>query len=153
MGGEALVRNGGTDPQARVSLRWGGQLGARLTGALSPSQTADIHVLEWTILAGPAWRQGLAPALDLEIELLGGVLLHHYTILNPYSHDHAGDRIDWAAALPLCLTFRPLSALTVSLRVAGRVNGRSREHVLDGEVIWSRDQFGLEAGGAVGAKF
>jgi hypothetical protein len=152
-GAEALVRKGGIDPQARLAFRWGGRLGVRLTGALAPSKTSEIRVLEWTILAGPAFRQTLVPTMDLEIDLLGGLLVHHYTIFDAYSHDHAGDRFDWVLSLPLALTLRPLPFLSLSLRIAGRVSGNSREHVLGEQILWSREGFGFEAGGTVGAKF
>jgi hypothetical protein len=152
-GAEALVRKGGVDAQARLALRWGGRLGVRLAGALSPSRTSEIRVLEWTILAGPAFHHALAPTMDLEVDLLGGLLVHHFTILDAYSHDHAGDRFDWVLSLPLALTLRPLPFLSLSLRIAGRVDGHGREHVLGEQVLWSREGFGFEAGGTVGAKF
>ena len=147
------MRKGGVDAQARLALRWGGRLGVRLTGALAPSSASEIRVLEWTILAGPAFRQTLVPTMDFEIDLLGGLLVHHYTIFDAYTHDHAGNRYDWVLCLPLALTVRPLPFLSLSLRVAGRVDGHGREHVLGEQVLWSREGFGLEAGGTVGAKF
>lgn len=153
VGGEALLRDGGTDPQARLQLRWGGRLGVRLSGAYAPSGSSELRVLEWAVQVGPSYRQPLGAALDLEVDLLGGVLLHHYTLWDGYASDRAGDRIDWAASLPLTLCWRPFSALAVSLRIAGRLAGNQREHFFNERELWRRGAWGLEAGMLVGARF
>ncbi|MGC4113855.1 MAG: hypothetical protein QM765_04210 [Myxococcales bacterium] len=153
LGGGAVIRGGGNDPEARLTLRWGGRLGVVLTGSWSPTLSSDLRVLEWTILAGPSWRQPIDEQLEVEVGLLGGVLLHHYTVWNEYAADESGDRQDWALSLPVMLTWRPNSVLSVSLRVAGRVVGNSREHLLNDRRLWRREAWALEAGGMVGARF
>jgi hypothetical protein len=152
-GADVVFRKGGNDPQARLDLRWGGRLGAQLVGALAPSHTSDLKVLEWTILAGPSWRQALVPRLDVEIGLLAGLLWHHFTIKNPYSLDTAGNRRDWAAALPMALAFSPIPMVELSLRVAPRVCGESREHFLGDRRLWFRDRWALETGLSIGGRF
>ncbi|HEY3447866.1 MAG TPA: hypothetical protein VGK67_16035 [Myxococcales bacterium] len=153
LGGGAVFRKGGNDPEARLSLRWGGRLGVVLTGGWTPTLSSELRVLEWTLLAGPSWRQPLHESVDVEVGLLGGVLLHHYTVWNEYSADESGDRQDWAMALPVMLSWRPNSVLSASLRVAGRVVGNHREHLLNDRSLWRREAWALELGGMVGARF
>lgn len=152
LGGGGVVRGGGSDPEARLALRWGGQLGVVLTGAWDPTLTSDLRVLEWTVLAGPSWRQPLHEMVEVEIGALGGMLLHHYTLWNEYAKDESGDRQDWALSVPVTLTFR-YSVLSLSLRVAGRVVGHHREHLLNDQSLWRREAWALELGGMVGARF
>jgi hypothetical protein len=143
-----LYRIQGVDPMIRAGARLGGQRFA-LRGSLmvSPSIQRELWVVEWSLQGGGSIRFPLGYSLHLELALLVGVLNHAYGI--DRGDPASGSRWDFLGTVPLELGWRATSWLGFRLWLAPGITEGARDHRLDGEVIWERSFFRLEAGVSV----
>lgn len=147
-GAGVLYRLQGVDPLIRAGARLGGQRFA-LRGSLtvSPSIQSELWVVEWSLQGGGSIRFALTSSLHLELALLVGLLNHAYGI--DRGDPASGSRWDFLGTAALELGWRATDWLGLRLWLAPGITEGSREHRLDGEVIWERSLFRLEAGASV----
>lgn len=133
----ALLREGGIDPLATVSARWGVSFRLALEIGVSLSGNSErLSVREPQVSAGGAFAVRLPASLELEIAALVGGLLHHSTFT--YSdHLSTSTRINLLLSLPVTLSFAFTEWFSMGVRLAVGW-GQPRQH-FDGEtLLWSR---------------
>ena len=127
---------------ARVGLPWG--LGLRGSVTVDVSWADNLLVVEWGLQGGAGWRKHLPWKLSVEASLLLGVTQHLFEA--DRGSPDSGNRWDFLGTLALELRWHPASWAAIMVLVAPGLTEESREHVLDGAVVWERSWFRLETG-------
>ena len=151
-GGGGLVRAGGADAQVGLDARVGRPLGFGLRAAaiFTAASAGAVAAREGQLQVGVGHRLRVAGAVELEVALLAGGLIHHYTLADATAASPSGTRPDVLASLPLIASVWGWQhALGLAVRVAPGLCGRSREHTVDGQPLWQRGALRLEIGAGI----
>lgn len=147
-----VIRAGGVDPGVFGWARIGGALALRAeAGGALASEAAVVAGDVWLSL-GADVRWALSPSFDLELGLVGGLLLHAFS-LRGGGAEASGLRVDVQASLPMGLSYRPRPWVRLGAFFAPGLSGRERTHTQDGQVIWRRGFLFVSGGLGAGVDF
>lgn len=150
LGVAALLRLAEVDPLVRLGAGWGPPAGPRVraTFTLKPPTDAALDIIELSLQLGAAWRLALPARLRLDLGLLAGVLQHSYSLSG--ADPPSGTQWDFLGSVFVELGWQPLRNAGLAIWAAPGISEGSREHTLDGSVIWRRTAARVELGaGAV----
>lgn len=139
-GAAMILRSAAADPALQIDAtlaagpavgrRWGLRAGFRLIAA----SAAPVSVQEVVALVGPSLSLPVRPDLSLTLSASGGLLVHAYDLVDRDSGAHA----DLTTEASIELGYHWVAGLALSLAVQPGLSLRDREHVRNGELLWSR---------------